>query len=330
MSQGQDTPRRTRGADLKVIDFHVHVVDDHVMDVSTNYAVITGFGAQKRPVRPVLDAKLREIPVQLADMADRGVTQSVLLHSTVHQPTTWAEPALERALAARMNDLVANWVRAEPSRFIGSLIPPLVDVEAGLEEIERAAALGLRVVEIPARVGDDYMGAPRFRPFWALVERLKLVTFIHPDGTRDPWFQNFSTWNSIGQSIEETKVMTSLIYEGTLDRFPDAAIVMAHGGGYMPHNMGRLDRNTRRPESMLHITKAPSEYLRRFHYDTCMYDPFALRNLVERVGADRLVTASDYPFGEWDPLAAIAALPNVSDADLALIAHGNAERLLGL
>ena len=331
MDKPQNKTARTRGADMTVIDFHVHVVDQSVMDDTAAQAVVTGFGAHPRMVRPALDAKTRDPAVQLADMADRGVDRAVLLHSTVHQPITWAEPAQEMDMARRLNDTAAGWVRAAPDRFIGSLIPPLVDVEAGLAELERAVTqLGLKVVEIPARVRDDYMGAPRFWPFWDAVQRHNLTVFIHPDGTKDRWFQNYSLWNSIGQSIEESKVMASLIYEGTLDRFPELKIVMAQGGGYFPHNMGRLDRNVAKPEAMVNINRAPSAYLRRFHYDSCMYDQIALANLIDRVGADRVVLASDYPFGEWDPLLSVERLASVSDGDLALIAHGNAQRLLGL
>ena len=48
-----------------------------------------------------------------------------------------------------------------------------------------------------------------------------LVAFVHPDGVTDPWFQDYSLWNSIGQPVEETKAMSSLIYEGVFDRWPE-------------------------------------------------------------------------------------------------------------
>ena len=38
---------------------------------------------------------------------------------------------------------------------------------------------------------------------------------------------------------------------------------MAHGGGYLPHYFGRLDRNvTNMPESTRNIGRKPSDYLR--------------------------------------------------------------------
>ena len=41
-----------------------------------------------------------------------------------------------------------------------------------------------------------YLGEPPLRELWAEIAARELIVFIHPDGVRDPWFQNFSLWNS--------------------------------------------------------------------------------------------------------------------------------------
>jgi aminocarboxymuconate-semialdehyde decarboxylase len=74
----------------------------------------------------------------------------------------------------------------------------------------------------------------------------------------------------------------------------------------------------------------PSEFLRAFHYDTCVYDPKVLKVLLERVGAERLVLGSDYPVGERDPVGWLRDECGLTGADLAKVAGGNAARLLGL
>ena len=106
---------------------------------------------------------------------------------------------------------------------------------------------------------------------------------------------------------------------------------MAHGGGYFPHYMGRMDRNTlNRPDTVRNTGgMTPSSFLRSFYYDTCVYDPQVLKVLLERVGADRLVLGSDYPVGEKDPIGWLREA-GVAGTDLALIAGGNAARILGL
>jgi aminocarboxymuconate-semialdehyde decarboxylase len=191
--------------------------------------------------------------------------------------------------------------------------------------------LGLRVANLCTQYQDVYIGGSRYRPFWEAANELDIVVWIHPDGARDLWFQKFGMWNSIGQSIEEVKVMASIIYGGVVVMFPNLKIVMSHGGGYFPHNMGRMDCNvTNRPDSMKNITRKPSEYLRSFYYDTCLFDPVVLETLIERVGADRVVMGSDYPVGESDLIGFIENCPGISKTDAAMITGGTAARLLGL
>jgi aminocarboxymuconate-semialdehyde decarboxylase len=74
----------------------------------------------------------------------------------------------------------------------------------------------------------------------------------------------------------------------------------------------------------------PSEFLRAFHYDSCVYDPKVLKVLIERIGVDRMVLGSDYPVGERDPVGWLRDECGLKGADLANIAGGNAARLLGL
>ena len=124
--------------------------------------------------------------------------------------------------------------------------------------------------------------------------------------------------------------MSSLIYEGVMDRHPGLKIVMAHGGGYMPHYMGRLDRNvTDKPHSAKNISKKPSEYLSDFYYDSCVYDARTLEILIERVGIDRIVLGGDYPASLLDPLDFLETA-RLSDEDRAKIAGGTACALLGV
>ena len=123
--------------------------------------------------------------------------------------------------------------------------------------------------------------------------------------------------------------MSSLIYEGVMDRHRGVKVVMAHGGGYMPHYMGRLDRNvTDKPWTTKNLSKKPSEYLRDFYYDSCVYDPRTLELLVERVGADRVVLGGDYPVAAWDPIDFLDEAKALTDQQRAAIAGGTAAALL--
>jgi aminocarboxymuconate-semialdehyde decarboxylase len=260
------------------------------------------------------------------------VDVAVISSSTVLQGSAWADADTDLALCQRCNEQAADWVAQHPQRFVGSMVLPMQSPERAVVELVRAHdQLGLRVLNLSSSYQGVYLGDPAFAPFWGVVAERGLVTWVHPEGVSDPWFQRYALWNSLGQSIEETKCMASLMYEGVMTRHPQLQVVMAHGGGYFPHYMGRLDRNTlNRPDTVRHMDGlTPTAMLRRFHYDACVYDPQVLTVLIERVGADRLVLGSDYPVGEQDPLAWLQAA-GVQGTDLQAIAGGNAARLLGL
>ena len=205
-------------------------------------------------------------------------------------------------------------------------------MDLAMKELQRAVNdLGLKVANIPAEVRGIYMGDARFRPFWEATQDLGVVTFMHPDGAKDPWFFQWGMWNSLGQSLEEAKFMASIIYEGILESYPGLKLVMAHGGGYFPHNMGRLDRNVKNaPHSMKNITRKPSEYLRNVYYDTCLYDPTVLSALVKVVGPDRLLLGADWPIGEPDPLGFVDRCADLNEADKRMIKGGRTAALIGV
>lgn len=105
--------------------------------------------------------------------------------------------------------------------------------------------------------------------------------------------------------------------------------MVAHGGGYLPTYIGRSDHAWRVREDARGCVEPPSTYLRRMWFDSLVYTPRALRQLVEEVGADRVVLGTDYPFdmGVDDPLDRLDASGLIA-ADRSAVAGGNAYDLL--
>jgi len=317
-----------------VVDFHAHVLEKQVFERSWMHNVGSGFGANG-PAPPGsrqdrLHQELLDPARHLEDMDRLGIDVAVLSLSTIISGGQWADPKTDLELNERANDHIASLVGAYPDRFVGSFSLPLQDIGLSLAELQRCVEeLGLRVVNLPASARGVYLGNPDYFPFWELVAQLRLVAFIHPDGVTDPWFQEYSLWNSVGQPLEEAKVMSSIIYEGVFDRWPDLRIVVAHGGGYLPHYYGRHDRNVaNRPETARNITGKPSDYLPRFYYDTCVYVPHVLEELVDLVGPGQIVLGSDWPMGGTDAVAFIDEARNIGPKEAALIKGGNASSLL--
>lgn len=316
-----------------VIDFHTHFLVREVLEQCLPHSVATNQGHHQLPPRlfPLFEKMMS--PSSVIEAMDKlKIDMSVISVPTVLAPLHWAEPQVALKLARQLNDTAAAWAAGSPKRIIGSFILPLQDMDLAQAELERAVDdLGLKVANIPAEVHGTYLGDARFRPFWEAAQDLGVVVFMHPDGARDPWFFQWGMWNSLGQSLEEAKFMASAIYEGILESYPRLKLVVAHGGGYFPHNMGRLDRNVKNaPQSMKNITRKPSEYLKNVYYDTCLYDPTVLSALVKVVGADRLLLGSDWPVGEADPLGFVDRCPDLDAAEKRMIEGGRLAELIGL
>lgn len=314
-----------------IIDFHAHYMVADVLEQCHAHSPATGFGARSASPERVAVFKNMQDPKRVIEDMDRmGITQMVLSSTTVLSPTSWAPPAQENAFARRLNDVIADWQTRSPQRVVGSFVLPLQDLQLALAEFTRAVDdLGLRVVNVPSHVRGVYLGDPAFRPFWEAVQDRGIVAFMHPEGATCAWYQQYGFWNSIGNSFEEAKFICSMIFDGMLDRFPRLKIVVTHGGGYFPHNMGRLDRNAEHmPGNMKNISRLPSTYVRDFHYDTCLYDPTVLSALVKVVGYERLTLGSDYAVGETDPVGFVNGCADLSAAQKRMVLGGTAAALL--
>ena len=124
-------------------------------------------------------------------MLDRlGLDAELVLSMTVMQGTSWAEPAVEDELNRGINDEIARWAAAHPTRMIPSFTLPLQSEDASGREMERCSdELGMRVIQLPAAVRGTYLSDPSFRWLWEAIAGRDLPAFIHPDGTPDLWFQ---------------------------------------------------------------------------------------------------------------------------------------------
>ena len=79
------------------------------------------------------------------------------------------------------------------------------------------------------------------------------------------------------------------------------------------------------------IQQSPTQQARALYYDTLVFDPYALRHLVQTFGASQLMIGTDYPFNfhERQPVERIRAA-GFDDSVVAQLVHANARRFLGL
>jgi aminocarboxymuconate-semialdehyde decarboxylase len=260
-----------------------------------------------------------------------GVDIQVLTVSSVGHPTYWADAEAGLKLEQQINARIAEMIAAHPDRFLGIGGVPLQAPALAAKELERQMKeLGFVGTQISSQAGAMELGDKRLWPFWEKAEELGAIIYLHPAGTTDPRYEAWQMWNSIGQPVEEALSMASLMYEGVLDAFPKLKICIAHGGGYLPYYIGRLDRNyIEKPMTRVNMTRSPSEYLKMFYYDTCVYNVDILEYLVEKVGVSQVILGSDYPVGEEEPVEFVLNSTKLSASDKERIISGNAMDLFG-
>lgn len=179
------------------------------------------------------------------------------------------------------------------------------DVGLAIAELERAVTkLGLKGASLDTSVNGLQWDEPAFLPFFKATEQLGAVLFYHPQPRNNflvDRIKRHGLNNSLGVILDDAIVTAILLAGGVLEKCPDLKICIAHGGGPACMTMSRIDKNWHdRPNTR--GTKQPSgTYLNKLYYDTVVGDETTLRFLIDRVGADRVVMGSDWPFVPWHP-----------------------------
>jgi aminocarboxymuconate-semialdehyde decarboxylase len=125
---------------------------------------------------------------------------------------------------------------------------------------------------------------------------------LHPfDVARPPALQEFYLENSIGNPLDTCVAAARLLFSGTLERYHELKLVLAHGGGFLPYQLGRMQRAFEaRSEARERTMAAPTENLRRFWVDSITHSDKALAFLVGVIGEDRVMLGTDLPFDMAD------------------------------
>lgn len=275
--------------------------------------------------------------LRLADMDANGVDVQVLSYATPGLEVI-EDPAEAVAVARRVNDHLAKAVAAHPKRFAGFAVLPLQDPKAAVVELRRAVKeLGLKGVLYNDHVRGHYLDEPQFRPVWAELERLGVTLYLHPAVVpADNWrvFDGYPVLvgPSWGWTATTGAHALRLIYGGVFDEFPRASVMLGHMGELLPFQMARLDSRYGQVPPERRVQHLPSYYLRNNVYVTTsgVMSHAALLGAVHAVGVDRVLFSIDYPFESSAAAVEFLRSAPYAPADLASIAHGNAERVLGL
>ena len=275
----------------------------------------------------------RDLAYRASVLEELGIDTQVV---TLTTPGTHVEePRQAVRLASLVNDEFKEGMERYGQRFVALATLPLNDPAASVVELRRACgALGMRGAMLFSNVNGVTLNDQRFWPLYEVANELEAVLYIHPTNPANvDAMQQYWLMPLVGFLFDTTLAAAGLVFAGVAERFPRIRWVLTHMGGAIPYLAERLDRGFRAfRECRERIQRPPSDYLRRFYYDTVNFDRNAIQLAIGFAGADRILAGSDYPHQIGSiplMLESLRGLP-VTEAERNMILGGNAARLLGL
>jgi len=275
----------------------------------------------------------RDIDYRQSVVEKEGVDTQIVTFTT--PGTHVEEPKRAARFATMVNDAFGKIKKERGPRFTSLATLPLNDVPASVAELSRAMNThGFPGAMVFSNVNGVALADPRFDPLWAEANKLHAVIHIHPtDPVGVEAMQDYWLMPLVGFLFDTTLAAAKLVFAGVPERYPNIKWVLSHLGGAIPYLAERLDRGFEAfPDCRADIQKKPSEYLRRFYFDTVNFDPMAVRLAVDFAGAGQILAGSDYPhqIGSIPKMKKSLGELRVSESERKMILGENAKKLYRL
>ncbi len=250
-----------------------------------------------KPFRPVHSA-LWDAQARIKELDANHVETQIICATPVM--FAYDAPAEQAAyVASAYNDAALAMCADSGGRLRALAQVPLQDAALACRELTRAMRAGCVGVQIGNHVGPREMDDEGIVTFLQHCVDENAAVLVHPwdmlGGERlKRWM---SAW-TVAMPAETQFGIMAMILGGAFDRLPaELRICFAHGGGSFPYLLGRLENAWHRRDIVRGISQhPPSHYLNRFSVDSAVFDPRALRLLVDTMGADHIMVGSDAPF----------------------------------
>ena len=308
---------------MPLIDVHHHIMPPA-------YADVVGPHFKARNEHNAVQV-LSWTPARSIEAMDRtGIAVSITSIST---PGVWFGDAPQASRLARAcNEFAAGMERDYPGRFGFFAIVPMPDVDATLEEIRYALdSLGACGICLMSNYGRVWPGDPAFAPVFDELNRRNAIVYVHPilpQACQD--MQPGIGESALEYLFDTARAIASLLYNGSLLRWPNVRFIFPHAGGAMPPLAERVTRMADRDRKLSPVpaTTAMAE-VKSLYFDVASStNPVTLAGLLRLVPPTQVMFGTDYPFLGSIPYT-LDPLRNhgLAATDLAAIESGTALRL---
>jgi len=306
--------------ELNCIDVHHHIVPPEYVKALADLGITESAGI------PFPDWNAEKA----LDVMDRLGIQAAIT-SISYPGVYFGDLAFARDLARRCNEISARLISDHSQRFGAFAVLPLPDVKASLLELEYALdTLRLDGVTLLSSIGKEYLGDPSFDALHSELNRRRAVVFVHPAVPPGSDVSKLILPPSLIEfTFDTTRAAASLLFSGTLERYPDIRFILSHAGGTVPYLAWRISLGEWLPKIGEKVPQGVITYIKRLYYDTALStNRYTLRSLQELIDVSHMVFGSDYPFLPEPVVAAtisdFQSYDGFTEQDRGVIEWGNA------
>jgi predicted TIM-barrel fold metal-dependent hydrolase len=253
---------------------------------------------------------------QRVELLDRENLSTCVLYPTIG--LLWEceleDPELTLAYQRAYNRWIADFCRDSGGRLVPIAHLTLLDPAGAADELERAVGDGCKGGFVaPFTHSRKAHGHPDHDPLYARAAALGVPLAIHP--TFEPFWAAPVRFKRLGRAREffynvmlrqgVQQAFLSFIALGTLDRFPTLRLgVLESGAGWIGSFLDRADAMAEVGQGLaVGLARRPSEYFRTQCFISADPDETAASHVIDHVGADCFMWATDYPHpdhpGTW-------------------------------
>jgi len=323
-----------------IIDSHAHVVMPTQMTAYIGELVANRANPDTRRGAVPSDEVLREVAEGLITKMDEVGTDVQFLSPRPYIQMHSVKPSkVTETWTRAVNDVIHRQCEMFPDRFRGIAgLPQYRDSSPTntLEELERCVKelgfIGCLINPDPTE-GDASpppgLGDRFWYPLYEKLVELDIPALVHSAGCchpREPYTLKFINEESIGT----ISLLSSTVFED----FPTLKLIMPHGGGAIPYQMGRFRAWHHRRS----LEGTFDDKLKKLYFDTCNYSKDSLELLIRVAGVDNVLfgterpgtgTVKDPATGKWydDLKPVIESIDWLSEEDKSKIFEKNAKKL---
>lgn len=272
---------------------------------------------------------LTDVAARVRDLDIEGVEKELIFPQRLFGLYMMTDMEMREEIFGAYNEAIAEQCAKAPGRLYPVMVPNYWNPAQAKESVERCKALGARCLMVPINPRKDLAGEPilyndpKMDALWEAVADSGIPLCFHigeniPTGA--PGATGTFVLAQMGGFRQNWGMLT---FAGVFDRFPKLKVVFVEGGiswvASMLHDADMI-YNSFSSSVSPKLKHPPSWYWRNHCYATFMTDPVGLE-VLHRIGADRVMWASDYPhqestFGYTRSAiqAVFDAVPNVEDA----------------